>query len=65
MEKYIIDQLENEGFVLSEELKEAIEEHAKTVYNAGILDGSYDSKLHQEAIDFFESNPELKTTLSA
>ncbi len=65
MEKYITDELGNEGFVLSEELKEAIEEHAKTVYYAGVLDGPYDSKLHQKAIDFFESNPELKTTLSA
>ena len=63
MEEYILNQLENEGFQLDEALRDALREHTETVYNAGVLDGIYDSKLRQKAIDFFESSPELKTVL--
>lgn len=65
MKRYILDQLENEGFQLDEDLERAIEEHAMTVYYAGVLDGQYNSSLNREATEFFESNPELETTIRA
>jgi hypothetical protein len=55
MEEFIVNELTNLGFELPEELKEAIEHASKTVYMAGVLDGQYDSKKRQEAIEYFEA----------
>lgn len=54
MEEFIVNELTNLGFELSEELKEAIERASKTVYMAGVLDGQYSTKKQEEAIRYFE-----------
>lgn len=54
MKNYIVDELENMGFELADELKEAIANATETVYMAGVLDGQYNTKKQEEAICYFE-----------
>lgn len=67
MENYIVDEIENAAFSIDDDLAALIREATKVVYMAGVLDGSFDSSLKEEAENFFakETFKEEKATFDA